>query len=142
MSANPTVNRYLSSKRYDRIDHALGRPIFPLRETYRNHYATDAGGEIARKFDRSPFWQHNGTQGRMAFYAVTDTGRQALADYLAKDKRPWRAYEISFDGFTGIVPARNRRAARYACFLEASDTRSDLSFIDFVKQSTVRRVEA
>lgn len=35
---NPTVNRYLKDKAMDHIDHALGRPVDPLRESYRNHF--------------------------------------------------------------------------------------------------------
>ena len=30
-----SVNRYLEDKGMDRIDHALGRPVDPMRETYR-----------------------------------------------------------------------------------------------------------
>ncbi|MCL8000024.1 hypothetical protein M8994_17445 [Brucella sp. 21LCYQ03] len=36
---NPTVNRYLKVKALDLIDHGLGRPTFPLQETYRNYFA-------------------------------------------------------------------------------------------------------
>jgi hypothetical protein len=76
---NPSVNRYLKDKPMDRIDHALGRPIWPMRETYRNHYATDATGTLAIDFAFSAHWQQRGQSGDMAFFAVTLAGRKARA---------------------------------------------------------------
>ncbi len=61
---NPPVNRYFVDKHFDHIDHALGRPIYPLRETFRNHFATDANGGRATDFDASPHWTKTGQRDR------------------------------------------------------------------------------
>lgn len=49
MSENLRVDRYLENQAMDHIDHALGRPLDPLGETYRNFYATGS-----RRFDGDP----------------------------------------------------------------------------------------
>lgn len=134
--ANPTVNRYLADKAMDRIDHALGRPIWPLRETYRNHYATNAGGPLGMV--ASPFWSKSGQQGDMAFYAVTEAGRIALDIYLEDIESPWRPFVVSFGGFSRIIPERSRSKAKYAYYLAVSDAWSDLTFAEFCKTATAR----
>lgn len=136
---NPTVNRWLADKAIDHIDHALGRPIYPLRDTYRNHFATEAAGALAAKFDASPHWTRGGRHGGMAFYSVTQAGRQALADYIASQPDPWQPFLVAFDGHTSIVPERTRSKAKYAYYLIVSDCWSELTFGDFCKRSTVRR---
>ncbi len=55
----------------DRIDHALGRPIWPLRETSRNYFATQADGKLAKTFDASDHWTRGGVSGEMAFYTMS-----------------------------------------------------------------------
>lgn len=139
MTENPKVNRCLADKSFDHIDHALGRPIYPLRETYRNHFATDATGALASEFDASPHWTKNGQRDDMAFYRVTDRGRQALADYIASQPDAWKPFIVAFDGYTSIVPERTRSKAKYAYYLAVSDGWSELTFADFCKRSTVRR---
>lgn len=135
---NPSVNRYLNDKAMDRIDHALGRPIFPMRETYRNHYATAADGELAKCFDGSAHWSLNGQRGDMAFYSVNDAGRKALADYVSNLKDKHRPFVVSFDRYSRIVPERTRAKAKYACYLAVSDTWSELTFSAFCKSASVR----
>lgn len=135
---NPPVNRWLVDKSIDNIDHALGRPVWPLRETYRNHFATGANGVKAAQFDVSPHWAKTGQSGDMAYYSVTPAGRQALADHLARIESPWRAFTISFDGHSRIVPERSRAKAKYAYYLVVSDTWSELTFGEFCKRTTVR----
>lgn len=136
---NPTVNRYFPDKAIDRIDHALGRPVWPLRETYRNHYATGAGGALAAEFDASPHWTKDGQQGDMAFYSVTELGRKKLADHVSSQPDPWQPFLVTFDGYSLIVPARTRGKAKYACYLAVSDSWAELTFSQFCKRSTVRR---
>ena len=138
MKANPSVNRYLEDKAFDRIDHALGRPTFPLRETYRNHYATDATGSLAIEFGFSPYWRWLGQQGNMAFFEVTEAGSAALARHLADLPNPWRAYTVRFDDREWIEPARSRDKCRYSAWLKISDTWSELSFADFCRRSSVK----
>lgn len=138
MNENPTVNRYLRDKAMDRIDHALGRPVWPLRETYRNHFATTSA--VAMDFEDNSHWEFCGAQGRMAFYAVTDAGRQALAGYLETldvGERT-RAYVVTYEGYEVIVPAKSRAHARYTNWLRISDSFSELTFGEFIKNSSVR----
>lgn len=137
---NPSVNRYLKDKAMDHIDHALGRPVWPLRETYRNHFATAATGTKAAEFTASPNWELMGQRDDMAFFAVTDLGRNALADHLDRlnASERHRAYVVTFEGLSCIVPAKSRSSARYSEYLAFSDCRSDLTFGYFIKNSSVR----
>lgn len=138
MNENPTVNRSLKDKAMDHIDHALGRPIFPLQESYRNYFATGANGNQFRASAASPNWKKTGQRDDMAFFSVTDLGRHALADHLKTLEKPWKAFVVSFDGYTKIVPAQSRSSAKYSWWLEISDCWSDLRFIDFAKHARVR----
>lgn len=141
MADHVRVNRSLADKHFDHIDHALGRPLHPLGETYRNHFAVDAESKAARAFDASPHWRKGSEVDGMAFYHVTREGRHALADHLKATADPWRAFAVSIDGFTRIVAARSRGHARYRRYLEVSDCWPDIRFGDFVRRATVRRVE-
>ncbi|MBJ6722398.1 hypothetical protein I2750_19550 [Bacillus sp. PR5] len=133
---NPKVNRYLKDKVIDLIDHALGRPTFPLAETYRNHFATDADSNLAKEFSKSLHWRKTGQNGDMAFFAVTELGRHALADHL-KQLPDNKIFVVSYWEWTKIVTAKSRAAARYDVFLEVSDC-GDISFGEFLKVSSVR----
>jgi len=139
-SSNPPVNRYLADKAMDRIDHALGRPIWPLRETYRNHYATDATGTLAIDFAYSAHWEQIGQSGTMAFFAVTELGRKALAAYLETldAKERFRPYVVAYEGHERIVPAKSAGNARYSEFLTVRDCFSKLTFAEFIRASSVR----
>jgi|GEM_PF-1265848 len=138
MNHNPSVNRYLKDKAMDHIDHALGRPVYPLSETYRNHFATDVGSADADAFLLSPNWQLDGASGEMAFFSVTENGRWALSEHLMTIGDPWKPFEISFEGFVSIVPAKSRSSAKYAKYLAIGDCLGDMRFGDFVKKVTVR----
>lgn len=140
MRDNPVVNRYLKDKAMDRIDHALGRPIWPLRETYRNHYATGASGPLASEFMSSLSWKRIGQRDDMAFFAVTETGRQALTEHLARldAGERHRAYIVTYEGYETVVPAKSRSHARYSHYLTVSDCFAELTFSDFIKASSVR----
>lgn len=138
MNANPPVNRHLEDEAIDHIDHALGRPLFPLRESYRNYFATSPRGDLAATFERSPYWERTATVGDMAYFGVTDAGRQVLAAHLASIPRKWRAFEVSFAGFSEIVPAATAGKARYSRYLAITDVLPDLSFAEFARKSSVR----
>lgn len=140
MTENPSVNRWLKDKAMDHIDHAIGRPVWPLRETYRNHFATDATGTIAIDFAFSPYWARVGQQGDMAFFAVTTAGRKALAAYLdgMDVGERQRAYVVTYEGHSRIVSAKSRSHARYSEYLTISDCFSELTFGEFIKHSSVR----
>lgn len=134
---NPSVNRYLKDKAMDHIDHALGRPVWPLRESYRNYFATDSESDLAKAFEASPHWKRRNVAGRMAYYSVTQSGREALAEYLKQQDNAARVFVVTFDGHSRIVPAKSHGAARYSYFLEISDCFSDLTFVEFARQSRV-----
>lgn len=136
---NPTVNRSLSDKQMDRIDHALGRAIWPLRETHRNHFAIEVGDPLADEFDASPNWTRYFEQWGQSFYSVTPTGREALAKHLAEQKDQHRPFLVSFGGHSRVVPSVTRGRAKYSYWLDLVDTCPDLTFADFCSRTTVRR---
>jgi hypothetical protein len=138
-AANPQVNRYLRDKAMDHIDHALGRPLWPLRESYRNYYAVDADSAAAIEFAYSAHWYCKGVQGGMAWFGVTERGRQALDMHLRRTSKV-RGWLVKFHEFSRIVPAATAAKAKYAYFLDVSDCWSDLTFGDFARQCTVRRL--
>jgi hypothetical protein len=142
MSDNPTVNRYIKDKAMDHVDHALGRPLFPLQESYRNRFATNVGGQQAKEFDASPHWELFAIRGGMAFYGVTTPGREALAAHLAELPDRHLPFEVSFEGYSRIVPAHTRGSAKYNWYLEISDSWSELTFGEFCKRASVRKVAA
>lgn len=138
-----TVNRELADKAMNRIDHALGRPLDPLAETYREYYAVDAGSAQADEFRASPYWrQAPGAQAGMAYFYVTPDGRQALAAYLKKIGDQNKAFVVCWNGFESRVVAPTHSKARYKKWLEASDAYQTLTFKEFCKTATVRRVAA
>lgn len=134
---NPPVNRYLKDKELDQVDHALGRPVWPLRESYRNHYATEAGGEIAIAFDQSAHWKRGGTHGRMAFYHVTQEGRAALAEHLTFIPSA-KAFVVRYQRHESIIPAATAAKARYAYFRLIREVCPDLTFVEFATDARVR----
>ncbi|MDW9709993.1 hypothetical protein GOB44_08810 [Sinorhizobium meliloti] len=139
MTSNPRVNRYLKDKAIDHIDHALGRPVDPMGETYRNHFATGADGKDAKQFTASPNWKKVGQRDDMAFFAVTDAGRKALKDHLKAIGDPWQPYSVTWGGHTVVIAAKSIGNAKYSTYLDVSDSYSELKFVDFARDAKVRR---
>ncbi|CAN7300826.1 hypothetical protein LJR231_001528 [Phyllobacterium sp. LjRoot231] len=139
---NVSVNRYLEHKAFDHIDHALGRPVSPLRESHRNYFATSEDSQDAKEFAASPYWEKVGQRGDMAYFAVTDAGRNALKDHLDKQSvhmgKPWRAFEVEFNGYSETIPATSRAQARYQRYLNIADCYPSLKFGEFVRLASVR----
>lgn len=137
-----TVNRSLANKYFDRIDHALGRPLDPCATSYRNHYAiTDDCPEVA-EFRASLHWKESArcrAFENLIFFHVTPEGRRALAAHLREIGDPHRAFEVIFDGHPSTVVAKTHGEARYIAYLRASDCLSELTFLEFQKRSSVRR---
>lgn len=129
------VNRCLNDEMMDRIDHALGRPLDPTKETYRNFYATD--GALADIMAVSPFWKE-GKSGTLRYFYVTEAGCRALAEHLRAIGDQHKAFIVQFDGFTQTVVATSRAKARYSYFLDVSDSWSDLEFKDYCRRVSVR----
>ena len=142
MSENLRVDRYLENQAMDHIDHALGRPLDPLGETYRNNFITDGD-----EFEGDPNWRltgewSNGTR----FYAVTDEGRKALASHLKAIGSKERAFlvTVEIDGVIDerTIVAKSHSKARYSRYLDLVDVFPDLSFGTFCRRSTCRVAEA
>lgn len=138
-----TVNRSLANKHFDRIDHALGRPLDPCATSYRNHYAVTEDCPEVAEFRASRYWKESGpcrAFENMIFFHVTPEGRQALAEHLREIGDPHKAFEVTFDGHPATIVAKSHSEARYIAYLRASDCWSELTFADFQKRSSVRRV--
>jgi hypothetical protein len=132
------INRSLKDKAMDRIDHALGRPLDPLQESYRNRYATD--GALADEMAASPFWREGARGCSLRFFEVTDEGRRALAAHLREIEDPHRAYTVTYEGHAQIVVAETAAKARYSRYLDISDVIPDLTFKDFSRRASVAAV--
>jgi len=132
------VNRYLTDKQMDHIDHALGRPINPLAETYRNRFTVEPDSDEAAAFRASPNWSEGRTFGGMTTFQVTTDGRHALRDHLRAIRDPHRAFDITFEGFTETVIAKTRSEAKYDHWLRISDCDPDLTFGDYLRNARVR----
>jgi len=130
------VNRWLENKRFDRIDHALGRPVNPLHKTYRNHYATEMGGPQALELASDPAWHIGLRSGDMLFFYVTKYGRHALHSHLREIGDRHRIWHIEWDGMHLTQIAESRGKAMYQKWLSVSDT-CDVSFGTFVKAARV-----
>lgn len=134
--ARASVNRYLKDKIMDHIDHALGRPVDPMVESYRNRFATDADPE----FEESPYWKRFAADGDMVFYGVTQEGRRALKSHLETIGDKHRSYRVSVEGYDGseLMAAKSHGEARYLAWIDFSDWNHDCTFGDFMKMSSVR----
>ena len=132
------VNRYLTNKAMDHIDHALGRPVDPLAHTYRNYFYVIGDTELRRSFASSPHWQSNGTVTNGEYFSVTDAGREALAAYLKSIGDKHRIFIVSWMGYDNEVVAETAAKARYRKWLDISDTDDTLSFRKFCRHCRVR----
>jgi hypothetical protein len=74
---------------FDDMLHALGRPKSYRAQPYRNYYCTQAGGEIAKRFEALGWWDfsHFINGGRDAIYCVNGAGKQALSEWLKRRTR-------------------------------------------------------
>lgn len=134
MTDNPSVNRCLKDKAMDRIDHALGRPVDPMRPSYRNHFVTAAVAGF-----EPPFWEQASTfLNEQKCYLVTKAGRAALADYLRQSGSKHRLFHITFSGVEMGIAAETPAKARYQAWLRVNDCCPDLTFVNFSRQATVR----
>lgn len=133
------INRCLADKAMDRIDHALGRPLDPHGETYRNHYAIS--GALADEMAASPYWDEGRRiLGGLRNFYVNAAGCDALAKYLKEIGDPNRAFVVTFDGHSRTVVAESRDKARYSHYIDVSDCFSDLTFKDYCRRTKVAAV--
>lgn len=129
------VNRCLKDKAMNHIDHALGRPVNPLGETYREHFAVCASE--AGRFRDSGHWREGRTDTDLVWFYVTRAGREALADHLKAIDNKSRHFVVSWGGYDMDVVAETHSKARYKKWVEVSDA-IDISFGEFTKTARVR----
>ena len=116
------VNRHLEDEAFDRIDHALGRPVHPMEPTFREHYAASAGSPAAAAMASSPHWVDRGIRWDLHFFSVTVEGRKALAEYLRSIGDTSRLWRVTFDGIACDYVATSAAKARYRAWLGWSDS--------------------
>lgn len=134
------VNRSLKDKGMDHIDHALGRPVDPMVESYRNYFATSAGSKEALAFASSPYWDTHGSTepSRMVYFFVTEAGRKALKQHLKEIGDKHRLFAVTYQGQTQAVVAVSAAKAKYSLWLDISDCFCDLKFGSFARAASVR----
>lgn len=132
------VNRYLKDKAMDHIDHALGRPVDPMGETYRNYFYVAGDTELRRVMASSPHWASAGQVTSGEYFAVTDHGRAVLAEHLRAIGDKHRKWIVSYAGYEMEAVATSAAKARYSKWLDISDTDDSLTFHRFMRRSKVR----
>lgn len=133
-----SVNRYLEDKAMDHIDHALGRPVDPLAETYRNYFYVVGDTDLRRHMAASPHWQSAGEVTGGEYFIVTDAGRQALAEHLKAIGDKSRRFIVSWGGYDMPTIAETASKAKYRKWLDVSDTDDSLTFARFQRAAKVR----
>jgi len=132
------VNRYLDDKNMDHIDHALGRPVDPIGETYRNYFYVIGDTELRRHMALSRHWTCTRHTDNGAYFAVTREGRQALADHLKTIGDRHRLFVVSWGGYDMTTVAETAAQAKYRKWQDVSDVYADLTFGRFQKSAKVR----
>ncbi|WP_374413319.1 hypothetical protein [Novosphingobium colocasiae] len=131
------VNRYLKDKAMDHIDHALGRPVDPLAETYRNYFYVIGDTDLRRSMASCPHWESAGKTDSGEYFSVTDEGKSALAAHLKAIGDKHRHWIVSYAGYEMEVVATTAAKARYSKWLDISDTDDSLTFARFQRNSKV-----
>ncbi|WP_176083150.1 hypothetical protein [Martelella sp. HB161492] len=132
-----TVNRHLSDPHFNRIDHALGRPVDPLAETYRSHYAIQEVDQRFTELASSPHWERGQTVNGLTFFYVTESGRKALAEHLLSIKDRNRLFVVTWRGMPAEYATTTGRKAKAAAWRDARDAFPSLKFGEFVREATV-----
>lgn len=131
------VNRCLKDKHFDHIDHALGRPVNPMGETYRNYFAIEPGSPLGKEFRSSRHWKVGNRIGGMDYFHVTSHGRWALHNHLREIRDSHRLYAVEWSGCEIRVTATSRGRARYRAYLRVSDCDPDITFKKFAGEARV-----
>jgi len=131
------VNRYLADEAMDRIDHALGRPVNPHVESYRNYFAENINSGEATEMAASPCWHVGKRIGDLLVFHVTAHGRATLASHLLEIGDRSRLFTVSYHGHDmSPVVAKTHSEARYNAWLRWDTT--DLPFGEFIRHTRVR----
>lgn len=129
---NLRVNRSLKDESFRLIDHALGQPLDPMGETFRNYFCCSVGGKHVADFDSSPFWEKGHEDTKSVYFHVSDEGRKALSDHLKSIKSPHRAYRVLCAGWDQVLVSTSHAKACYSVFLDMSEGDDDLTFRKFL----------
>lgn len=132
------VDRYLENKAMDHIDHALGRPVDPLAESYRNYFYVIGDTDLRRDMAASPHWRGDGKGGEGEYFFVTGAGRAALAAHLKAIGDKHRRWIVTYAGYEMEVIATTPAKARYRKWLAISDVNESLTFGEFQRNSKVK----
>ena len=132
------VNRYLKDKAMDHIDHALGRPVDPLEETYRNYFYVVGDTDLRKYMTGSPHWQSDGKVTGGEYFSVTEAGKKALAAHLREIGDKHRKFIVSWRGYDMPTIAETASKAKYNKWLDVSDIDDSLTFAKFQKTAKVR----
>lgn len=133
MSDLNQVQRCIEDPDMRRIYHALGRPLDPMQETYRNYFAECSGTALSAQMRASRHWDNGTTRGDLTYFRVTAAGRAALVAHLKATGDRWRRYVIRWNGFNMDICERTRGKAVYAAWLRVSDS-YDVTFGAFVRE--------
>jgi hypothetical protein len=75
---------------FDDMLHALGRPVSPSSDVYRNYYCCEVRSATSAWFEALGMWDFvrliNG--GRDAIYCVNGAGKRALAEWMLSKSEP------------------------------------------------------
>lgn len=132
------VNRYLKDKAMDWIDHALGRPVDPMAETFRDYFFVCGQGETRRHMAESSHWTADNPAKEDVYFYVTNAGREALAAHLKQIGDKHRLWTVSWRGYDMATVATTAAKARYSKWLDVSDSDDSLTFAKFQRESKVR----
>lgn len=131
------VNRYLKDKAMDYIDHALGRPVDPLGDTYRNYFYVVGDTALRRQMTASPHWWSAGVTNDGEYFEVSDEGRNALAAHLKAIGDRNRKWIVRWGGHDMECVAPSRAKARYIKWLDIRDADCSVTFSRFQRESRV-----
>jgi hypothetical protein len=133
-----TVNRSLADPAMDDIDHALGRPLDPMAETYRDYYALPPDDPLVGPMLASGHWrQAQAIPGGLVYLRVTTEGRAALVAHLRAIGDPHRRFTVTTPEVSMTEIARSADNARYSAFLRLRDVMPDLTFLAFCRTARV-----
>jgi hypothetical protein len=141
VNRNPSINRGLKDQSFNQIDHALGRPLYPLRETNRNFFGT-SDDTLAASFIESGHWNDHGTRFEERVFSVNADGRAALAAHLKEIKDPHRGFFVSFDlngaRHEDFVVAKSAAAAKWDTVEALRDSCQNYRPQEFFKTARVQ----
>lgn len=134
---NPSTHKSLKNPDMDDLYHALGRPVDPLMESYRNRYF--APDVMIDELTASPFWHRFDDTN---YFEVSAAGRKALDGYLASISDPTRVWEVRLNDHDGSYvssyAADSREQAVHHAIASLQDS-GYLSVSEFIRHTEIRQ---